>query len=72
MEHRGIEFQVVQLMDARGGGGMRAGWRWWVKITPYVSASGTEANEADAMNAAVDAIDRALGPMNLMPKQRGP
>jgi hypothetical protein len=62
----------VQLIDGRGTGNKRAGWRWSVKITPYVSASGTEANEADAMNAAVDAIDRALGPVNLMPKQTGP
>jgi hypothetical protein len=61
MEHRGIEYQVVELIDRRGGGGARAGWRRVVKITPYSSATGTEADRRDAMNAAVNAIDRALG-----------
>jgi hypothetical protein len=58
------------LIARRGRGSTRAGWRWWVKITPYVSASGTEVNEAGALNAAVDAIDRALGPVNLMKRKR--
>lgn len=71
MEHRGIEYQVVQMIGARGGG--RTGWKWSVRIDPFTSASGTEANRPNAVDAAVKAIDRALSPkvakVKLVPRQ---
>jgi hypothetical protein len=58
MEYRGIEYQVVLLDVERGG--TRAGWRWSVRIDPYTSASGTEGTRSEAIEAALQAIDRAL------------
>jgi hypothetical protein len=67
MEHRGKEYQVEQVVGGSGHGrgghqNGNAGWKWSIRIDPYSSASGTEANRAEAVEAAVQAIDRALGP----------
>jgi hypothetical protein len=57
MEHRGIEYQVVEVDRERGGHG---GWKWSVRLSPYTSASGTEANRVAAITAAERKIDLAL------------
>jgi hypothetical protein len=68
MEYRGKEYQVEQVVGGSGHGrgghqNENAGWKWWsIRIDPYSSASGTEANRAEAVEAAVQAIDRVLGP----------
>jgi hypothetical protein len=57
MEYRGIEYRVVEVVGERGGHG---GWKWSVRIDPYTSASGTEANRLAAVAAAEKKIDWAL------------
>jgi hypothetical protein len=48
------------MIGPRGGG--RGGWKWSIRMSEYTSASGTEETRLDAIQAAVQAIDRALGP----------
>jgi hypothetical protein len=67
MEHRGKEYHVERVVGGTGKGrgghqNENAGWKWSVRIDPYTSASGTEGNHAEAVEAALAAIDRALGP----------
>jgi len=62
MEYRSVEYQVVELSD--GSGSKRSGgnlWKWSVRLSPHVSASGTEANRVVAIGAAEKKIDLALG-----------
>ena len=66
MEFRGIEYQVAQMDRARGN--TRRDWKWSIRLTQYSSASGTEGNEPNAINAAERAINRALGPKEPKPK----
>ena len=54
MEHKGIEYTVVQLTDG-------AGWRWEVRFADGKSKSGvTEIDRAAAIKIAEYEIDRAL------------
>ena len=54
MEHKGVEYTVVQLTDG-------AGWRWEVRFADGKSKSGvTEIDRAAAIKIAEYEIDRAL------------
>jgi hypothetical protein len=61
MEYCGIEYQVAEVIGEPGHGG-HAGWKWSVRLSPYMSASGTEENRAAAITAAEKKIDLALPP----------
>jgi hypothetical protein len=61
MEHRDVEYTVVQIINERGAAG-NGGWKWSVRIDPYTSASGTEGNRVAAVAAAEKKIDQWLSP----------
>jgi hypothetical protein len=54
MEHRGIEYQIVQTASPTG-------WRWTVQLNEYKSRTGTSYSKGNAIFNAVNAIDKALG-----------
>jgi hypothetical protein len=53
MEHRGVEFTVVQTANPRG-------WRWTVEISGEKPRSSAVHDRADAIANAKRAIDTAL------------
>jgi hypothetical protein len=54
MEHKGVEYTVVQLTEG-------AGWRWEVRFADGKSKSGvTEISRAAAIKIAEYEIDRAV------------
>jgi hypothetical protein len=53
----GIEYQVVAVTAKYGAHG---GWKWSVRIDPYIAAAGTEASRDAAMATAEKKIDMAL------------
>jgi hypothetical protein len=54
MEHRGIEYQVVQTANPTG-------WRWTVYFDQVKDKTGTSFSKGNAIFNAVRAIDKALG-----------
>jgi hypothetical protein len=52
MEHRGIEYTVVQNIE-------RGVWKWFTSVAGIVLI-GQQANQTEAVTAAEKAIDRAL------------
>jgi hypothetical protein len=70
MKHRGIEYQVVEIIEGHGG---HADWRWSVRVDAYTSAVGVEHSRTAAIAAAEKKIDRALeqkiAKVNLVPKR---
>jgi hypothetical protein len=53
MEHRGIEYQIVQTANPTG-------WRWTVQLNEYSLRTGTSYSKGNAIFKAVNAIDDAL------------
>jgi len=55
MEHRGIEYQIVQTANPKG-------WRWIARLSEHSMKSGTSNSSGNAIFKALRAIDIALGP----------
>ena len=55
MEHRGIQYQVVQTASPTG-------WRWTVQLDDKRIRAGISFSKGNAIFQAVTAIDKALGP----------
>ncbi len=63
MEHRGIEFSVLQSASPRG-------WRWTVEIPGRKPKSAVEHDRAGAIFRAQRAIDAALGAQQVTPTEQ--
>jgi hypothetical protein len=53
MEHRGIEYRIVQTASPTG-------WRWTVHLDEYRLRTGTSFSKGNAIFKAVNVIDKAL------------
>jgi hypothetical protein len=53
MEHRGIQYQVVETADPRG-------WKWIVQLTDGRTKTGVSFSRGHAIFYAMNAIDLAL------------
>jgi hypothetical protein len=53
MEHKGIQYQVVEIADPRG-------WRWIVQLTDGHTKTGVSFSRGHAIFYAMNAIDLAL------------
>jgi hypothetical protein len=54
MEHRGIEYQIVQTASPTG-------WKWTVQFDEAKAKTGTSYSRGNAIFNAVRAIDKVLG-----------
>jgi hypothetical protein len=62
MEHRGIQYQVVQTASPNG-------WRWNVQLDDTRTRTGTSFSKRNAIFQAVTAIEKVLGPLpEIVPK----
>jgi hypothetical protein len=66
MDHRGIEYTIVQGIG-------RDTWRWTVSLGNNISKSGQVKGKPEAVAQATRAINRALAPkrVRLVPPGRG-
>jgi hypothetical protein len=53
MEHKGIQYQIVQTASPTG-------WKWTVQIDDNRTKTGTSFSKGNAIFKAVTAIDKAL------------
>jgi len=61
MEHRGIEYSVVQSVE-------RGKWNWFAVIDATMTKSGQAKSKPAAVADAEHAIDRAIAPKRVPPR----
>ncbi len=53
MEHKGVEYRVLQTLGPKG-------WKWTVDLGGGRSKSGTTVNRTIAIRRAIETIDRGI------------
>jgi hypothetical protein len=60
MEHKGVQYQVVQTANPTG-------WKWTVNLPDGRTRMGTSFSRGNAIFNAVRAIEKAFGPTTIPP-----